>query len=92
MTCDLHDVPVSTEVVARLNSPPSALPCHGIIFTGTGKPTPALVLPGWRRSVSDLPSSPPATVLEKIMVANVLLALIALIVWFFGFAGSSLPA
>src|SRR5207249_3549214 len=35
MTCDLHDVPVSTEVVARLNSPPSALPCHGIIFTGT---------------------------------------------------------
>ena len=58
----------------------------------TGKPTPALVLPGWRRSVSDLPSSPPATVLEKIMVANVLLALIALIVWFFGFAGSSLPA
>jgi hypothetical protein len=39
-----------------------------------------------------LSSSPPATVLEKIMVANVLLALIGLSVWFFGFAGSSLPA
>jgi hypothetical protein len=58
----------------------------------TGKPTPAVVVPGWRRSVGDLPSSPPATVLEKIMVANVLVALIALIVWFFGFAGTSLPA
>ena len=58
----------------------------------TGKPTPALVVPAWRRSVSDLPSSPPTTVLEKIMVANVLVALTALIVWFFGFAGSSLPA
>jgi len=58
----------------------------------TGQPTPGVVVPAWRRSVSDSPSSSPATVLEKIMVANVLVALIALIVWFFGFAGSSLPA
>jgi len=50
-----------------------------------------LVAPGWRRSISDSPSHPPATVLEKLMGANVLVAVGALIVWFFAFAGSSVP-
>ena len=49
----------------------------------TGQPPRARVVPGWRRSISDLPSSPPASVLEKIMVANVLVALSGLIVWLF---------
>ena len=46
---------------------------------------------GWRRSLSDSSVSGPATVLEKMMLASALLALAALVVWFFSFAGSSLP-
>jgi hypothetical protein len=46
---------------------------------------------GWRRSLSDSSASGPATVLEKMMLASVLLALVAFVVWFFAFAGSSLP-
>ncbi len=38
-------------------------------------------------------SSPrPATVLDVVMVSSVLVALLAIAVWFFAFAGSSLPS
>jgi hypothetical protein len=49
------------------------------------------LVPGWRRSIRDSPSYPPATLLEKLLVANVLVAVGGLIVWFFAFAGSSAP-
>jgi hypothetical protein len=59
----------------------------------TGRRIPRVrVVPGWRRSIGDSSSLPPASLLEKLMVANVLLAGGSLVAWFFVFAGSSLPA
>jgi hypothetical protein len=46
---------------------------------------------GWRRSLSDADALSAASVLEKLMVGSVLLAVAALATWFFAFAGSSLP-
>ena len=53
----------------------------------TGTTATARVAPGWRRSLSDSDALGPASVLEKMMVASVLLALVALATWFFAFAG-----
>ena len=58
----------------------------------TGTSPPARVVPAWRRSLSDSDALGPASVLEKLMVGSVLLAVAALATWFFAFAGSSLPA
>jgi hypothetical protein len=58
-------------------------------FSGARLRTP--VVPGWRRSLSDTMALGPAGVLEKMMVASVLLAVVALGTWFFAFAGSSMP-
>jgi hypothetical protein len=58
-------------------------------ITGAAARTP--LVPGWRRSLSDSSALGPSSVLEKMMVASVLLAVIALATWFFAFAGSSLP-
>jgi hypothetical protein len=56
----------------------------------TGTASQARVVPAWRRSLGD--SRPvQLTVLDRIMVASVLVAVIAMGVWFFAFAGSSLP-
>jgi hypothetical protein len=57
----------------------------------TGAPARPRVAPGWRRSLSDSSAPGPASALEKMMVASVMLAAIALATWFFAFAGSSLP-
>jgi hypothetical protein len=59
-------------------------------MTGAAPRSP--VVSGWRRSLRDSDALGPATVLEKQMVASVLLAVLALGTWFFAFAGSSLPA
>jgi hypothetical protein len=53
-------------------------------MTGT---TTARVVPGWRRSLSDSDALGPASALEKLMVASVLLALVALATWFVALAG-----
>ena len=58
-------------------------------MTGAAPTTP--VVPGWRRSLGDSNALGPASVLEKMMVSSVVLAVIALPTWFFAFAGSSLP-
>jgi hypothetical protein len=58
----------------------------------TGATSSARVVPGWRRSLSDSNALAPVSVLEKMMVASVLLAVVALVIWFFAFAGPSLPA
>jgi hypothetical protein len=57
----------------------------------TGTTSPAHAVSGWRRSLSDVDAPGPASVLEKLMVGSVLLAVAALATWFFAFAGSSLP-
>ena len=56
----------------------------------TGTAPQARVVPAWRRSLSDS-GSVRLTVLDRIMVASALVAVIAMAVWFFAFAGSSLP-
>lgn len=57
----------------------------------TGTTPPAHTVSGWRRSLSDADALSAASVLEKLMVGSVLLAVAALATWFFAFAGSSLP-
>jgi hypothetical protein len=56
----------------------------------TGAAPQARVVPAWRRSLGDSPAVR-LTVLDRIMVASVLVAVIAMAVWFLAFAGSSLP-
>jgi hypothetical protein len=56
----------------------------------TGTAPQGRVLPAWRRSLSDS-GAVRLTVLERLMVASAFMALIAMVVWFFVFAGSSLP-
>lgn len=56
----------------------------------TGTAPRVRVEPAWRRSLGDS-GSVRLTVLEKIMVASVLMATIAMAIWFFASAGSSLP-
>jgi hypothetical protein len=55
----------------------------------TGTAPQARFVPAWRRSLGDS-RSVRLTVLDRIMVASVLVAVIAMAVWFFAFAGSSL--
>jgi hypothetical protein len=63
------------------------------IYTRVTGATPrAREIPAWRRSISDAPSSHKWGVLDKIMVASVLIAAIAMTTWFFVFAGPTLPA
>jgi hypothetical protein len=56
----------------------------------TGTAPQARIAPTERRSLGDS-RSVRLTVLDRIMVASVLVAVIAMAVWFFAFAGSSLP-
>jgi hypothetical protein len=56
----------------------------------TGTAPQARALPAWRRSLGDS-RAVRLTVLDRIMVASVLMAVIAMAVWFVAFAGSSLP-
>jgi hypothetical protein len=50
------------------------------------------VAPAYRRGLTDTNFIRPTSVLEGVMVAAVLLALVVDTIWFFGFAGSPLPA
>jgi hypothetical protein len=57
----------------------------------TGTAPPGRVVPVPRRSLGD--SRPVrVTVLDRILVLSVLVAVVAMALWFFVFAGSSLPA
>jgi hypothetical protein len=55
----------------------------------TGTAPQARVVPAWQRSLGES-RSVRLTVLDRIMVGSVLVAVIAMAVWFFAFAGSSL--
>jgi hypothetical protein len=57
----------------------------------TGATPPAPLVRGRRRSLTDSNAPRQASVLEKMMVASVLLAVVTLTSWFVAFAGFSLP-
>jgi hypothetical protein len=60
-------------------------------ITGTTK-LPHRYLPAWRKSLSDERDSPHAmSVLEAVILSSVLLAGLALAIWFFAAAGSPIP-
>jgi hypothetical protein len=57
----------------------------------TGTAPQARVVPAWRRSLGDSRSVQQLTIMDRIMVGSALVAVITMTVWFFAFAGSSLP-
>jgi hypothetical protein len=79
-------IPVAMAVAAKLLARVERL--HMRI---TGTAPPSRVVPARRRSLGD--SRPERlTTLDRILVLSVLVAMVAMAVWFFAFAGSSLPA
>src|SRR5438874_9763456 len=61
-------------------------------ITGTTK-LPHRYLPAWRKSLSDERESPHGmSVLEAVILSSVLLAGLAMAIWFFAAAGSPLPS
>ena len=60
----------------------------------TGSPNlPQRYLPAWKKSLSDERESPPGmSALEAVILTSVLLAALAMAVWFFVAAGSPLPS
>jgi hypothetical protein len=83
----LVGIPLTMVVVGKLLSRLNRV--YGEI-TGT-TPQVRVVMP-WRRSMRDArDTGQPRTVLDVVMVISVGIALICLAVWFFAFAGSSLP-
>ena len=62
-------------------------------ITGSEKLLPHRYLPAWRKSLSDERETPHGmTVLETVILSSVLLAGVAMAVWFFIAAGSPLPS
>jgi hypothetical protein len=61
-------------------------------LTGSTNLPPPRYLPAWRKSLSDERGSPYGpSVLEAVILASVLLAGVAMAIWFFIAAGSPLP-
>ena len=59
----------------------------------SGQTEPVRVRLPWHRSLrGDEDSRPPRSVLDVVMVVSVAIAVLAMTVWFFFFAGSSLPS
>jgi hypothetical protein len=56
----------------------------------TGTDSESRTVPAWARSLGDSSSARPG-VLDRIMIGSVAVAATALALWFFAFAGSSLP-
>ena len=83
----LVGIPVSMVVVGKLLAKLNR--AYGRM-TGT-TPRVRVVAP-WHKSMrGERGSGHQATVLDVVMIVSVALALVCLAVWFFGFAGSSLP-
>jgi hypothetical protein len=84
----LVGIPVSMVIVGKLLSKLNRV--YGEV-TGT-TPQVRVRLP-WHRSMrGERDGAPPRTVLDVVMVASVTLALVCFAIWFFLFAGSSLPS
>ena len=59
----------------------------------SGQAEPVRVRLPWHRSMrGDEDHRPPRSVLDVVMVVSVGIAVVAMTIWFFGFAGSSLPS
>ena len=59
----------------------------------SGQAEPVRVRPPWHRSMrGDDDHRPPKKVLDVVMVISVAIAVVAMTIWFFFFAGSSLPS
>jgi hypothetical protein len=80
-------IPVTMFLVGRLLAR-----LNGVYGQVTGKTPNVRVRLPWHRSLrGEREGSHPRTVLDVVMVCSVALALLAFAVWFFVFAGSSLP-
>jgi hypothetical protein len=64
---------------------------NGLYVALTGTNTINPIRPVWLRSMRDTPAARAPTVLEVVMVASVVLAMVAMGLWFFILAGSPLP-
>ena len=63
----------------------------GLYYRVTGKSAGARKVPAYRRGVTDTNHPHEATVLERVMIASVLLSAVIYVGWFFLYAGSPLP-
>lgn len=74
---------VLAKLLSRLNEAYSSV---------VGEEEPVRVVLPWHRGVrSENEGRPPRTVLDIVMVVSVAIGLVAMAIWFFFFAGSSLP-
>jgi uncharacterized oligopeptide transporter (OPT) family protein len=84
----LVGIPASMIVVGKLLSRLNRT--YGAV---TGAPPPARSRSAWMKSLrGERESGRPRTMLDVVMVWSVALALLCFAVWFFAFAGSSLPS
>lgn len=84
----LVGVPLTMVVIAKLLSRLNA--AYGRV---TGEPPRVRMQMPWNKSMrGERDSGTQATVLDVVMLVSVSVALVAFAIWFFGFAGSSLPS
>jgi hypothetical protein len=84
----LFGIPITMVAVAKLLSKLNA--AYGRV-TGA-EPRVRMQMP-WNKSMrGERGSSTQATVLDVVMLISVSIALVAFAIWFFGFAGSSMPS
>ena len=80
-------IPITMYVVGKL-----LFKTNNLYERVTGQDSHVRVQMPWHRSMRDTPDSGrPTTVLDVVMISSVAIALIAFGIWFFFFAGSSLP-
>ena len=62
------------------------------LYAEAGGEVPQRYRPGWTRSMrGERESGRKWSILDRVMLVSVVLCCVAMAVWFFGFAGSSLP-
>ena len=80
-------IPITMYVVGKL-----LFKTNNLYERVTGQEAQVRVQLPWHKSMRDAPGSGrPTTVLDVVMITSVAIALIAFMIWFFFFAGSSLP-
>jgi hypothetical protein len=84
----LIGIPVSMVIIGKLLVRLDRV--YGLVVGA--KPQDRVQMPWMKSMRGERGSSRQRTVLDAVMVVSVTLALIAFAVWFFGFAGSSLPS
>ncbi len=63
------------------------------MYAAAGGEVPQRYRPGWTRSMrGERESGRKWSILDRVMLVSVILCCIAMAVWFFGYAGSSLPS